>query len=205
MPLFFISLRKNAISLKCCFSEAKFTGDFPHVEHFRPKGRVDIIGSKTQLFPGYYWLAYGWSNLFLCKELINCSYKRNFFPLADESKRNRSHHDTNIEDNLIIDPSLENPREHIKFHNEEPTPITVKGRFNINFLGLRHASFVEDRRKRFAELQGLKNLVDIGVAYGYSLDDPLLSGSIATLRAAVEPDSEFSSMAIDLLQDWHHL
>ncbi|MEJ7684094.1 MAG: hypothetical protein WKG06_40825 [Segetibacter sp.] len=26
---------------KCCFSEAKFTGDDAHVEHFRPKGRVD--------------------------------------------------------------------------------------------------------------------------------------------------------------------
>src|SRR5438093_7308031 len=40
---------------KCCFSEAKFVGDYPHVEHFRPKGRIDEINTKKRSYPGYYW------------------------------------------------------------------------------------------------------------------------------------------------------
>lgn len=190
---------------KCCFSEAKFTGDYPHVEHFRPKARVDLYGTKTRIFPGYYWLAYDWSNLFLCKPVINCSFKRNFFPLYNEEQRNRTHNDTNIEESMIIDPSAEDPREHIHFYQEELTPITEKGRFNIGFLGLRHPSFVEDRRKRFMELKRLKDAVDIGISSGLDKNHPVLAGIITTLKEAILPDAEFSSMATDLLQDWPHL
>lgn len=188
---------------KCCFSETKFIGDYPHVEHFRPKKRVDLITPRKSLYPGYYWLAYNWENLFLCKQLINCSFKKNCFPLVDESNRNRSHHDTNIEDNLIIDPSKENPRDHIRFVEYELKPITQKGKFNIDFLGLRHPDFTEARRIRFYELKKLKEEVDVGFGQGINVkEDPMLAGNIAILKASIEPDAQFSSMAIDLLQDW---
>jgi hypothetical protein len=58
---------------KCAFSEAKFVNDEAHVEHFRPKGRVDTWPTGPSYYPGYYWLAYDWSNLFLCKSIINSS------------------------------------------------------------------------------------------------------------------------------------
>lgn len=190
---------------KCCFSEAKFVGDYPHVEHFRPKKRVDILTTGERLFPGYYWLAYNWENLFLCKELINCSYKKNYFPLFDETERNRTHHDTYIEQNILIDPSKENPRDHVIFFEYEPKPLTPKGKQNIDLLGLRHSSFTEARRKRFKELKWLKDQVDIAVATGLGLDHDVIKGNIDKLKAAIKPSAEFSSMAIDLLQDWPHI
>ncbi len=190
---------------KCCFSEAKFNGDYSHVEHFRPKGRVDDWGTKKTQYPGYYWLAYDWSNLFLCKSRINTTYKQNFFPLSDEAQRNRTHNDTNIEDPLIIDPSIEDPRTHIKFHNDEPVHITSKGQFNIEFLGLRHSEFEEARRKKLHLLKSLRDAVDLLIASGINPADPVLTDLIGPLRLAVKPTEEFSSMALDFLKGWPHL
>lgn len=101
---------------KCCFSEAKFVGDYSDVEHFRPKGRVDNYDTKEKMYPGYYWLAYEWDNLFLSKTRPNKSQKRNFFPLYNENERNRSHHDSYDENPKLIDPGKENPRDYINFH-----------------------------------------------------------------------------------------
>jgi len=190
---------------KCCYSEAKFSGDFPHVEHFRPKARVDIWGTQTRHYPGYYWLAYNWINLFLSKQLINVSYKKNFFPLADEALRNRCHLDTNLEVNLIIDPGAEDPRDHIRFHNDEPVGITERGRDNIRILGLRHSGFEESRREKLTKLQAMKELVDVSVAAGLDVNMPLIARTIAILRSSILPDAEFSSMAIDFLSGWPHL
>ena len=190
---------------KCCFSEAKFNGDYPDVEHFRPKGRTDLLGTKNSLYPGYYWLAYEWSNLFYCKAIINCTYKRNFFPLADETQRNRSHHDTHIESPMIIDPSLEDPRIHIGFHEDEIKPLTEKGRFNIEFLGLRDPTFVAGRNRLFKLLKLVKTTAEGMIKIGYPLNHPAVADLLAELKAAMQPDAEFSSMAIDLLQGWPHI
>ena len=190
---------------KCCFSEAKFNGDYPDVEHFRPKGRVDILGTKTVLYPGYYWLAYDWSNLFYCKGIVNCTYKRNFFPLYDEAHRNRSHHDNHIEAPMIIDPSAEDPRLHIGFHEDEIRPLTEKGRFNIEFLGLRDPTFVAGRNRLFKLLKLMKTTVEGMITNGYPANHPNVAELIDTLREAVQPDAEFSSMATDLLQGWPHM
>ena len=104
------------------------------VEHFRPKGRVNENLSATLLYPGYYWLAYDWKNLFLCKSKMNVSHKMNFFPLEDESDRNRSHRDNNPEHPLLIDPSSTDPRQHIRFHKDEPYHLSERGRVTIELL-----------------------------------------------------------------------
>lgn len=190
---------------KCCFSEAKFEGDDAHVEHFRPKGRVDEWPSGTSLSPGYYWLAYAWSNLLLCKSTINCSYKRNYFPLETGTARNRSHLDNNIERPLLINPYIDEPREHIRFREDEPIALTERGRACIDLLHLRHPEFEEARRTRLRILKKFKNSVDKALEKGYSIDEPEIADVIDELKEAVQPRAPFSSMAIDFLQDWPHI
>ena len=191
---------------KCCFSEAKFVGDFSHVEHFRPKGRVDIAETKERLTPGYYWLAYNWSNLFLCKEVINVSRKRNYFPLVEEANRNRDHHDTNIEIPLLIDPSADDPREHIKFEMDEPIHKSERGKATIKLLGLAEEPFSSARRRLFRKLCGIKEsttlIIDLLKRQGENVENPVVKENIEILKEAIKAEAEFSSMAIDLLQDW---
>lgn len=192
---------------KCCFSEARFVGDYSDVEHFRPKGRVDSFPDNVPSYPGYYWLAYEWENLFLCKTRPNTSQKRNYFPLYNEANRNCSHNDTYVELPKLIDPGKENPRDFIRFRNDEPISIDLedRGKFNIDFFNLRHPEFEEGRRTKLKTIILLKKLVDKLLSIGLPIDDPEIAESIDLLRYEMSAESQFSSMAIDVLSGWHHL
>jgi uncharacterized protein (TIGR02646 family) len=106
---------------KCCFCEMKIGKD-GDVEHFRPKKAVRI-GQKLE-YPGYYWLAYEWENLFWCCSACNQRHKRSHFPLSDESKRVRNHQG-NIEDEepLFIHPIHDRPEDLIGWNAEVPVAI----------------------------------------------------------------------------------
>lgn len=61
---------------KCCYCEVNIRPiSTPHIEHFRPKGRVTGLDG-----PGYYWLGYEWTNLLLACPACN-SIKGTKFPL----------------------------------------------------------------------------------------------------------------------------
>jgi hypothetical protein len=79
---------------KCAFCESKVSHiAYGDVEHFRPKkGYLQEDGDELQR-PGYYWLAYEWTNLLFCCQICNQRHKRNLFPLTDPSQRATSHHD----------------------------------------------------------------------------------------------------------------
>ena len=69
---------------KCAFCESKITHiAYGDVEHFRPKAGYRQEPKDPLVRPGYYWLAYEWSNLLFCCQLCNQRFKGNHFPLAD--------------------------------------------------------------------------------------------------------------------------
>lgn len=80
---------------KCWYCEAIQERSDKHVDHFRPKNRVDEDGCSDH--PGYWWLAFDWRNF-----RYSCTYcnaprrdveqgttkgKGARFPLLDETKR----------------------------------------------------------------------------------------------------------------------
>ncbi|WP_439697397.1 hypothetical protein ACFGVS_03075 [Mucilaginibacter sp. AW1-7] len=190
---------------KCAFSEAKFVHDDFHVEHFRPKGMVEAWPSGVATYPGYYWMAYDWDNLFLAKSTLNSALKRNFFPLVGRVRRNRNHLDTRVENNLLINPGTENPRSFIRFENEEIKGINRRGKQNIELLGLRSPQLDEARRNLYRKLVNIRDAVDLLLESGVPLTHPKISEFRTTLQEAILPEAEFSSMAIDLLTGWPHL
>lgn len=200
-----VAALRAAQNNKCCFSEATFSGDFRNVEHYRPKGRIDGYQAKWKRYPGYYWLAYDFDNLLLCKELINISFKKCYFPLQDEGARMVNHHSPQTESPLLIDPSVDEPRDHIRFHREEPVSLTTRGALTIELLNLQHPDFDEDRRSHLALLEAAKEVIDIGIAQGDDINDPKFAKTLQSLRQAVLPSAKFSSMAIDFLSGWPHL
>ncbi|MCC7467193.1 MAG: hypothetical protein IT261_13025 [Saprospiraceae bacterium] len=73
---------------KCCFCESEITAiSFGDVEHYRPKAALQLDDRLPLQYPGYYWLAYDFENLFYCCQICNQTYKRNYFPLEDEQFR----------------------------------------------------------------------------------------------------------------------
>ncbi len=146
---------------KCAYCETPIEDIFPgDVEHYRPKGKVtdekyneiykqkddgtfilDDAGNKI-LHPGYYWLAYEWTNL-----IPSCTYcnrpkkdfgKRNCFPV--EGINVFTIGDENLEKALLINPidKIEDPETHISVDFDTGALIarTKKGKMTIELLGL---------------------------------------------------------------------
>ncbi len=142
---------------KCFLCESKITHiDYGDVEHFRPKKAFRQSDDDNLNYPGYYWLAYDWENLFLACKLCNQRHKGNLFPLENPAERANSHLlDLKTEKPLFINPSEENPEEFISFRVDEingVVPFAVndnpKGNSTIKGTGLDRLK-LSDRRMSF--------------------------------------------------------
>jgi uncharacterized protein (TIGR02646 family) len=151
---------------KCAFCESKVTHiSYGDVEHFRPKAGWRQSDKRKLNRPGYYWLAYEWSNLLLACTLCNQRFKGNFFPLKKATQRARNHlQDVAAEEPLVIDPSVDDPESFISFRQEVPYAIAgnARGRATIKNLGLDRAALAESRRDRLAHIQALRTIVELG-------------------------------------------
>ncbi len=155
-------LVKNVFRDKCAYCETREVRSPYHAEHFRPKARVTVkVEEKTKKkqqvcsaldeygatikHPGYFWLAYTWSNL-----LLSCNYcntalgKKNQFPTKkahvsvrlltpqEAGKLNSKRIESKIpnranvyylqpedlgdmEDPLLLHPYLDDPNKHLVF------------------------------------------------------------------------------------------
>jgi uncharacterized protein (TIGR02646 family) len=136
---------------KCAFCESMITHiSYGDIEHFRPKGAVRQHEFDPLQYPGYYWLAYEWSNLFLSCQLCNQRFKRNCFPLRNPKHRARSHRgNLNRESPLLIDPTGL-PDQHLTFEGETAVARdnSEVGRVTIEVLGLNRDELRKQRRER---------------------------------------------------------
>lgn len=114
---------------KCAYCEFPLARVDVHVEHYRPKGAVYEAPSH----PGYYWLAYDWSNLLPACPACNtkrrepphagsptrgqtATGKADQFPLADEADRATKPDDSlTAELRLIVDPTRDEPSRYLTF------------------------------------------------------------------------------------------
>ena len=185
---------------KCCFCESKVTHiSSGQVEHFRPKGGVRQSPRGALKKPGYFWLAYEWTNLLFCCELCNCRFKRNLFPLVDPKARaRRSDDDLAREEALFIDPASEDPARHIGYREEYPFAVdgSRRGEATWRELGLDREELAELRRDHLQMVKALKNARDGGSlsAADQMEADELLARLTsdkaqwsAMVRAAMEP------------------
>ena len=198
---------------KCCYCESNFdaTG-YGEIEHFRPKGAVQQERGRRVEYSGYYWLAYDWNNLLMSCKRCNIA-KGSLFPLVDDGARARSHHDdVSAERPLFIDPSLEDPRLHIRFRGAAVEPLTPKGHATIEGLGLQKRwNLREARMKELDRLRHLRDTMQIGDKLEDKLapdefekakkvlDEPMLKWR-REIEEAMLPKSEYSAMARDFLE-----
>ena len=137
---------------KCCFCESKITHiSYGDVEHFRPKAGVKQRPGVPMEKPGYYWLAYKWSNLFFSCQICNQRHKKNLFPLKNPTNRARSHEDDiNVEEPMFISPD-DNPEQYISFREEVVFAVddNPRGKATIKALGLDRDELNNRRREYF--------------------------------------------------------
>lgn len=180
---------------KCCFCESRIAHiSYGDVEHFRPKAGFSQDEADQFHKPGYFWLAYDWSNLFLSCQLCNQRYKRSFFPLKDTTKRCKINRNYSIaqEEPLFINPSVINPTDHITFHREVPQGKTLEGQTTITFLKLDREELNEMRRDTLNSLISAKNNYEL--VKGSSFEAPIKNNFLNLLKEKIETFGQYSLM-----------
>lgn len=153
---------------KCAFCESKIDHiSYGDVEHFRPKAAVKQEPGGSLTRPGYYWLAYEWSNLLLSCQLCNQRHKGNLFPLADPAARARSHRaDLSRESAIFINPVDDDPEILLAFRAEVMYGLDPGGRGDAtrDALDLNRPALLERRRDRYELLRSLFEVIAIANA-----------------------------------------
>lgn len=178
---------------KCAFCESQILHiDHGDVEHLRPKGGFRQGNADPLEQPGYFWLAYAWENLFLACALCNQTFKKNWFPLVDPTKRARSHQDDlAAEEPMLIDPATDEPTVFIGFRDEIAFPIDddPRARTTLEVVGLNREELAEFRFDHLAPFRLLRQAL------------PLLPAESQEARAiqalfeeVVLPGAQYSSM-----------
>lgn len=179
---------------KCCFCESKLDHcSFSDVEHFRPTGSVRQSPDHDGEAPGYYWLAYEWSNLYLACTQCNRHHKRDVFPLEHDDRRVRSHHDAwriPEERPMFIDPGVEEPRAHIRFRRAYAAPVSIRGYDTIKGLGLNRPALREERQRQREVVIGLLTCVGLWIGDG---QEPLAEAQRPKLVRALQIVGELAS------------
>lgn len=204
-----VTVLQKAQHNKCCYCERKRERSEIDVEHFRPKGAVKQARGLVELYPGYYWLAYSWDNLYLACKPCNTGCKGTLFPLADENRRSRWHEDANTvvnEEPLFIDPGFEDPSDHLRYNRDAPEAKTRKGTTTIRELGLaseKRPLLLEARLEKVRDLEYLCKVIEAAY-YEPHVAELLELSEIAKqkLSAAVCPCAEFSMMAANFIEDY---
>ena len=186
---------------KCAFCESKPLHVSPgDVEHFRPKRAVRLDGKTRLDRPGYYWLAYEWTNLLFACEECNRRHKKNEFPLADPARRARTHlDDLTNEDPLFIDPAGEDPEAYIDFREHMPfaTGGNERGERTLDALGLRRP---ELNTRREEHLALLKMIFDMAHLPGASPSERAHAQDL--LHRMTSVSAEYAAMSRAAVQAW---
>ncbi len=167
---------EELFSDKCAYCETKVAaGSDWDVEHFRPKGGV----AEREDHPGYYWLAYEWTNLYL--SCTHCNQARrdrplwaepttgpsggklDQFPVEDESTRALRPEDRlESERPLLLDPCHDRPEDHLKF-GIDGSVVAVHGgptgEASIRVFHLSRRRLKKRRREKVEEVTSLLHLI----------------------------------------------
>lgn len=181
---------------KCCFCESKMRhvsdGD---VEHFRPKGRWKQVNGTPINYPGYYWKAYDWDNLFLACQKCNQRNKQDLFPIEAGSTRAVNHvSDLNLESPTFLHPVDDDPEDHIEFIDQyiRQKNASDRGRITIEELGLDRDFLNEFREEKLDDLRALEDSYLSSI--GHPNEQRCQDNFFDRLRHYVSEGGEYSNM-----------
>jgi uncharacterized protein (TIGR02646 family) len=189
---------------KCCFCE-RLIGEDGDIEHFRPKSAYQKTPKTALNYPGYYWLAYDWENLYLSCGPCNQRYKKNWFPIAIQKHRAQlNNNDCSLEMPLLINPGQEDPSQHISFRGEIPYayPTSKQGVTTIALLKLDRPILNQARLNHLEIIKQLSQIIQTAKDYPNDLDWKNVSNNAQkSLQNAISDSAEFASATRNAIAD----
>lgn len=157
------SVLEKMYNNKCCYCENRIgVESYEQIEHLKPKS-----------LPQFHHLAFAWENLHWCCHRCNN---------LKSDKWDEQH--------PIIDPTIDNPQEHLEMNivTGELVEKTSRGKTTIDHAQLNRGSLVVARKRILQQLHSLLVLVKTTPT---QVDDDLLK---EYLNHYIESDAEFSSL-----------
>ena len=181
---------------KCCFCE-QLIGEDGDIEHFRPKSAYQQKSKTALKYPGYYWLAYDWENLYLSCGPCNQRYKKNLFPIATQKHRAQlNNNDYSLEAPLLINPGQEDPSQHISFRGEIPYahPKSKQGETTIAILKLDRPILNQARLNHLETIKQLYQIIQLAKDNPNNLEFQTVSNNAQKfLQDAILDSAEFAA------------
>jgi len=192
---------------KCAYCEVNMAGDYGAVEHYRPKTGWQENKNDILHKPGYYWLAYEWTNLLCsCDRCNSTARKGNLFPLRNSVSRDIDNQNVSREEPLIINPIFEDPGDFLRFNKYMAVPAinngseSDKGRTTIDVFDLNGCNSTKTTPARINLLESRKRewikakaLYDKCVSNGMGRDEAI--DFVKSVHA--ESKNQFSGMFIN--------
>ncbi len=203
---------------KCWYSETNNPYSHLHIDHFRPKKRVeDIFDKATPSRDGYWWLTFDYRNYRLCGSVGNTK-KNDHFAV----KYNRVNSPAPISDEVyyFLDPTVKEDVKLLNFDNngdiKPAAPENLekwnydRAKYTIEYLDLNYSDLKEIRRLKWQETSSLiKQVNSLNLLFNkeptnqnkYNKDC-----EIEKLRKMLSPEQELTSTVRSCLrssgQDW---
>lgn len=194
---------------KCFLCESKISAiAYGDVEHFRPKKAYSQDDEDELHYPGYYWLAYAWANLFFVCQICNQRHKKNLFPLENNPHRAISHlSDLSAETPLFINPEIENPEDFISFRVDGiigVVPFAVdnnpKGESTIKCAGIDRLNLCEKRMTSLKPILALKRIADMNIPQPESDEAKIILREF--IKESTQDSAEFAGMFRAIFSDF---
>jgi uncharacterized protein (TIGR02646 family) len=153
----FLEYLRILFNSKCAYCESliKSNASPSQYDHFRPKNGARGFGKEFSN-DHYWWLTYEWRNLYYCCQKCN-QYKSTWFPVEGKRIEVETPYSSILENesNLIVDPCVDKPEEHLFFREDGHTDfLSLKGRTTIEILKLNRSDLVYARKNALELLYG---------------------------------------------------
>jgi uncharacterized protein (TIGR02646 family) len=178
---------------KCAYCETKFVRDYGQVEHYRPKAGWRQSREDGMTIPGYFWLAYRWTNLLKsCAMCNDQGHKANLFPLADPMGRaSPIQSDVRGEAPLVLNPFKDDPEAHITWREDMPKACnqSIHGAAVIETFHLdTDEKLVDERRSCYELIKAMLECAEMGAI------SPQRTALIQVLNRAIDDDAPYAAM-----------
>lgn len=209
---------KELSNKKCWYCESKDLRNDNAVDHFRPKGKV----AEDAQHPGYWWLAFAWSNFrYSCTfcnsrrrdiESGSSGGKQDHFPLLDESLRVSTERECSVERPILLDPTVAADTLLIYFSEDggviprqraASQDVLQRVSQSIELYHLYHSDLVDRRIELFNQV---KSLIELGRKFyflwlqGDADAEAAFGTAVASLKSMVSEAAEFSQAARDMIR-----
>lgn len=200
---------------KCWYTEAKFTAEYPQLEHFRPKSHARNE-NWVKCHEGYWWLAFDLENYRLSKPMPNAK-KGTYFPLRERVMAVCTPGvAVTRESPMFLDPTNEGDAELISFNSHgQPEPCSEppvdlddwdrqRIEFSIKRYGLDDAELCDQRKALWVSIDSKLNECATNMIKAKRERCVESAGKVkqqkAELKSYLQPNQEFTSLIMACFQ-----